>query len=66
MADNDQQKSTASQYWQRMADRGREAREADVSTERTTERQISRDDAEGKRAEAQLSRARNSRGEMER
>jgi len=66
MADNENQNSSASEYWQRMAERGREAREADMNTERTAERQVSRDDADIKRAEAKANRARNSRGEMER
>ncbi len=43
MAEKTQDRSEATQYWNRMAERGRQAREAETQPERTTERAVSQE-----------------------
>ena len=43
MAEKNQERSEASQYWQKMAERGRQAREAETQPERSTERSVSQE-----------------------
>ena len=52
MAEKNQERSEASQYWNRMAERGRQAREAETQPERNTERSISQENAPVRRTAA--------------
>ena len=61
MAKTNHEQSEASQYWKKMAERGRQAREAETQPERNNERSVSQEDAPVRRTAA-----RRSRDEMER